>query len=120
MKKALRINALFSGISGSVLILFQSRIAHLFEIERSTVFWIIGVALIFFASTIFYEIERQNKFRIIWIIVQDMLWVIGSIYLLAANPFPISAIGHYIIAVIAAVVFVMAINQSVALIKGRK
>ncbi|HPM32451.1 MAG TPA: hypothetical protein PLJ60_19105 [Chryseolinea sp.] len=65
MKKALRINALFSGISGSVLILFQSRIAHLFEIERSTVFWIIGVALIFFASTIFYEVERQNKFRIL-------------------------------------------------------
>jgi len=49
-----------------------------------------------------------------------MLWVMGSIYLLAANPFLISPMGHYIIAVIAAVVFIMAINQSVALIKGRK
>ena len=55
-----------------------------------------------------------------WIIIQDMLWVMGSIYLLAANPFLISPMGHYIIAVIAAVVFIMAINQSVALIKGRK
>jgi hypothetical protein len=114
MKKALGINAVFSALSGLILIVFPNRLASLFEVKGATVFWIIGVALLFFAATILYEIKKQNKFRIAWIIVQDLLW---SIYLLIAGPFDVSSIGNYIIATVAAIVLMMAINQGIALVK---
>jgi hypothetical protein len=120
MKKALGINAAFSGLSGIVLILFQNLIAGMFELNTATPFWIVGSALLFFSVTIVYEMKTQNRVRIIWIITQDMLWVAGSIYLLVANPFAISRNGSYAIAVVAIIVLLMAINQTKALNRQTK
>lgn len=120
MKRALGINAAFSGLSGVALIIFQHSMASIFQLSASTVFWIVGLALIFFTGTILYEIRKLNKLRIAWIIVQDLLWVFGSIYLLVAQPFLISKSGNYIIAIVAVIVFVMAINQSIALLEAGK
>ncbi|MFZ6014117.1 MAG: hypothetical protein ACOYXT_27495 [Bacteroidota bacterium] len=115
MKRALGINVIFSALSGLALVAFHNIFASLFEVKEVTVFWIIGVALLFFASTILYEIRKLNKIRITWIIIQDLLWVMGSIYLLLADPFDISRTGNYIIAAVAFIVLMMAINQAVAL-----
>jgi ribosome-associated toxin RatA of RatAB toxin-antitoxin module len=115
LQKSLRLNAIFSGISGIALIGFNKQIANFFETTNSTVFWIIGIALLFFASTIIYEIVKQRPIAILWIIIQDSLWVMGSIALIAFNPFEISKAGNSTIAIIAFIVLLMGINQSKAL-----
>ena len=115
LQKSLRVNALFSGVSGITLIVLSKQIANLFETTNTTVFWVTGIVLLFFASTIFYEIIKQRPVAVLWIIIQDLIWVVGSMALIAANPFEISKAGNSTIAMIAFIVLFMGINQSMAL-----
>ena len=115
LQKSLRVNALFSGVSGITLIVLSKQIANLFETTNTTVFWVTGIVLLFFASTIFYEIIKQRPVAVLWIIIQDFIWVVGSMALIAANPFEISKAGNSTIAMIAFIVLFMGINQSTAL-----
>jgi len=75
LQKALKTNAVFSSISGVVLILLNKQIANLFGTTNNTVFWIVGLVLIYFAATIAYEITKQRKLAVLWIITQDYCWV---------------------------------------------
>ncbi len=115
LQKSLLLNAVFSGLSGSTLILFQHSIAHLFGTKNTTVFWVVGALLVFFSCTIVLEMIKQRPVGVLWIIVQDMLWVVGSIILLLLNPFGITVAGNIIIAMIAVIVLFMAVNQANAL-----
>ncbi|MGB7392863.1 MAG: hypothetical protein WA913_00580 [Pricia sp.] len=115
LQKALRSNALFSGLSGILAIVFHQPIAQWYGTENTTVFWIIGIALLYFAATITYEIFKQRPLAVWWIIIQDSLWVIGSIILLALEPFEISNLGKGLIAFVALIVLYMAIRQARAL-----
>jgi len=127
LQKSLRINAIFSSVSGIVLIAFNQPIAKLFDTTNNSVFWIIGTVLLFFACTILYEVIKQRPLAVLWIIMQDFLWVLGSIFMVAVNPFEISKTGNLTVAVIALIVLFMGINQSKALaqvdsnaVKGKK
>jgi ribosome-associated toxin RatA of RatAB toxin-antitoxin module len=115
MKRALIINATFSGISGILIIIFRQQLMTLFGALSTIHFLVVGALLIFFSLTILYETKRQNTLAILWIIIQDMLWVIGSIWLLIFHPFDFSRGGNYTIGVVAVVVLLMAFNQSSAL-----
>ena len=117
LQKALIINALFSITSGIIMIAFNQQIAKLFGTSNNTVFWIVGLILIYFALTIWYEIKKQRKRSVIWIVIQDFLWVIGSLALLLFNPFQITLTGNSIIGGIALIVLFMGINQTRALVK---
>ena len=115
LQKSLLLNALFSTISGVILLTIPSQIAVLFGIKENTVFKIVGVALIFFAFTLFYEVKKQRPLAVLWIILQDYLWVVGSIILVIVKPFEISKTGNSIITTIAFVVLFMGLNQTNAL-----
>ena len=115
LQKALRVNAIFSGISGITAIVFHQSIAHIFELEQGNIFWIIGIALLYFSATIILEINKQRRLPIIWIIIQDFIWVIASAVILLFQPFVISALGNYTIAGTALIVLFMAIIQAKAL-----
>lgn len=115
MKKALGWNALFSAASGIILITFNHTAANVFGVKNTDPFWIIGVVLISFSLTILYEMKRQNLIAILWIITQDFLWVSASMILLIWQPFALTNEGYYIIAIVALIVLLMAINQSKAL-----
>ncbi|MDB4292895.1 hypothetical protein N9954_05755 [Maribacter sp.] len=117
LQKSLRANAVFSIFSGLTLVLFHSKIARLFGQETTTVFWIVGLILLYFTATIVYEIRRQRYLAVVWISIQDFLWVLGSIVLLVFEPFEISKIGRGIITVVALVVLYMGLNQLRALLK---
>ena len=112
LQKALQINALFSGLSGILLVAGHNRVAGLFDTPNSSVFQVIGAALIYFSLTIVFEIKHQNLLRVLFIIVQDSLWVIGSVILLIFQPFDISMTGNGVIAAIALIVLLMAISQT--------
>ncbi|WP_151675433.1 hypothetical protein [Patiriisocius marinus] len=118
LQRALKTNALFSSISGIILILLNKPIAKLFGTSNNTVFWIIGLALIYFSITIRYEIKKQRKLAINWIIIQDYIWVLGSLILIIINPFEITLIGNLIIGTIALIVLYMGINQMIGLKKS--
>lgn len=111
LQKALRVNALFSGVSGIGFIVFNRSLASLFNIQQNNIFWMIGIGLIFFAGTIFLEMKKQRCLAVWWIIIQDFIWVIGSVTLLVLKPFKVSYLGNIIIAVIAFIVLFMALNQ---------
>ena len=118
LQKALKINVLFSSISGVILILLNRGIAKIFGISNNTIFWIVGLALIYFALTIWYEIKKQRKYAVIWIIIQDFAWVLGSIILIIFNPFNITIGGISTIAIIALIVLFIGANQWTALNKS--
>ncbi|MFX0558650.1 type II toxin-antitoxin system RatA family toxin [Maribacter sp. CXY002] len=115
LQKALQLNALFSGLSGILLVAAHNRVAGLFDTPNSSVFQVTGAALIYFSLTIVYEIKHQNLLRVLFIIVQDSLWVIGSIIVLIFQPFDISMTGNGVMAAIALIVLLMAISQTNAL-----
>ncbi len=117
LQYSLLFNAIFSGIFGIILIFLNQQLARIFETFNNTVFWITGIALIFFAITIGYEVVRQRALAVLWIITQDALWVIGSIIILATDPFNISFSGEIMILAVAIIVLFMAVNQSSALAK---
>jgi hypothetical protein len=112
LQKALKHNAIFSSMSGLIMILFNNQIAELFGTSNNSVFWIIGLILIYFTITIWYEIRKQRKIAILWIIIQDFLWVMGSIILILLNPFDITSLGNLIIGIIASIVLLMGLNQT--------
>lgn len=115
LQKALSTNALFSFTSGLLLLIYQPTISKLFHLNISLPFLIIGVALLFFSLTILLELFYQNKNRIYWIILQDIIWVIASLILLLTQPFGISFLGNLIIFIVASIVLTMAIWQYKAL-----
>ncbi|QXP58468.1 hypothetical protein [Olleya sp. HaHaR_3_96] len=115
LQKALKINALFSSLSGLLIVALHQQIATVFETSNTTVFWSVGLILIYFALTIWYEIKAQRKLAIIWIIIQDYTWVLASVILILFNPFKITFIGNFIIGAIALIVLFMGINQMIAL-----
>ena len=117
LQKALKTNALFSSISGTIMILLNPQIANLFGTTNNTVFWIVGLILIYFATTIWYEITKQRRRAVLWIIFQDYAWALGSLVLIIFNPFQITQIGNVIIGVIALIVLYMGINQMIKLNK---
>ena len=127
LQKSLRLNAIFSATSGIALLLFNNQINSLFETNSPATFQIIGSVLLFFALTIIYEIFKQRPLAVLWIIIQDFLWVIGSFIIIVFNAFEISKSGNSTIATIAFVVLFMGVNQTKALAqvdngieKGRK
>lgn len=117
LKKALRLNAFFSGISGSSLIIFNRQIAQLFGIGNTSVFWITGIILFIFTSAIVYEFFKRRLIGVLIISIQDFLWVFFSLVLLILQPFDISITGNLIILVIAIIVLFMGNQQIKALSK---
>ena len=117
LQKALKNNALFSSSTGLLMILLNQQVAKLFGTNNNTVFWIVGLILIYFALTIWYEIRKQRKLAIIWIIIQDFTWVLGSLILLIFNPIKITLLGNLIIGIVALIVLYMGMNQMIELKK---
>lgn len=108
-------NAIFSIVCGILLISFPAFWADQFELSVITPFWVIGIGLVFFSATVFYEAFKQRRWAVIWIIVQDMIWVLGSIILLVTEPFGIGFIGNWIIFLIATIVLLFGLWQFYAL-----
>ncbi len=115
LKSALLANSISSFLSGATLILFPVFFMNLFGIQNTTVFWVLGIALLFFSGTILVEIKKQRALAILWIIIQDSIWVVASFAVLIWRPFPISDAGYLLIDIFAFIVLTFAIFQSIGL-----
>ncbi|GGD04016.1 type II toxin-antitoxin system RatA family toxin [Hyunsoonleella pacifica] len=112
LQKYLTANAAFSSLNGLLAIAFKQKLETIFDVEPSNFFMVLGVLLLYFAITLTVEIKKQRALAVLWIIIQDMLWVIGSVILLVWNPFDISTTGNLIIGIVAFIVLQLGIGQA--------
>ncbi|MBL4648239.1 MAG: hypothetical protein JKY03_00805 [Aureispira sp.] len=120
LQKALIGNAVFSTLSALSMLVFSATITNWFGLEERLPFLIIGGGLLFFAGTILVEVKRQREKAVYWIIIQDVLWVLGSTILLLLNPFGISEIGNILITIVAFIVLIFAILQYQGIQKSQR
>lgn len=111
LKFALGANATLSSTTGLGLVFFHKSIATFFGTTMTLPFLLIGLGLLYFCATTILEIYKERRTRILWIIIQDVIWVAASAYLLIIRPLAISAGGYTSIAIIAVLVLLMAILQ---------
>jgi hypothetical protein len=113
LKLTLLANALFSTISGSVIILFTSELTHIFQLKSSLPMLLIGWGLMLFMMQLLWLSFKKTipLFGVNGIIIQDVLWILGSIILLLWNPFSFPYTALWITAIIASIVTVFAFMQ---------
>lgn len=118
LKTALMLNAVFSLVTGIILVFSSGPIAQIFSVSQGRPFFFLGFGLILFASIVF-NIGRQKQiepFQAYIISAQDLIWVLASILLLIFDPFQFSKAGNVIIAVVALIVLAFALMQVSAII----
>lgn len=115
LKIILLSNALFSLLSGLLLIIGRNIIANWFGLHHSKVLWILGILLVIFSLSLFTQLKYLKPDVIFYIIVLDMLWVVASVVLIIIKPFHISTLGYQIIAGVAMIVLFFGISQAYGL-----
>lgn len=108
-------NALFSFLSGSYLFLFSDFFTKVILVGNSPLYQTIGGVLMAFGLLVFTQALKPRHTMVLFIIFQDMLWVLGSAFLLIFRPFDISGTGLLIMALVALVVLSFAILQYLGL-----
>ncbi len=108
-------NAIFSFATGLSLILFHNVIATWFGKQNPTIFWIIGLGLLYFSYSIIVEIRNPKPHAVFYIIIQDFIWVLASLVIVLIKPFNLSVPGYQIIAAVAFIVLAFGIGQSIGL-----
>lgn len=120
LQKILLGNALFSFLSGLLLCVFPQLVADLFAVQDSLVFQLLGAGLLLFSASVFRESRRDSAMGALSIIIQDLIWVLGSIVLLLFRPIEISLFGNVTIAVVMLIVLSFALLQSNALAQANQ
>ncbi|MEZ5016973.1 MAG: SRPBCC family protein [Flavipsychrobacter sp.] len=115
LNRALGANAISAFLSGAALIIYQFKIAAIFGVEKTTIFWLTGVGLVYFSATILSEIKRKRSGYILWIIAQDAIWVLASAIIVITKPFSITNEGYFLIKLFALIVLFFTVFQSVGL-----
>jgi len=118
LRNSLLANASFSVITGLCSLFLANNINQLFGLSTPIIFIVLGIGLILFSSFVFLTAFIKRSSWVLFIISQDLLWVIGSILILLLHPFGITAIGHQIILIVAAIVSVFALAQYIGFKKS--
>jgi hypothetical protein len=115
LRKALMGNALFSTLSGLVILLAQGWVLRILGLSSNVKLFILGAALIVFAGTLVINARKQEmKLSDAWMAVwMDVVWVVGSYVLIFVVPF--STEGKWVVGVVAELVLVFAILQFVGI-----
>ncbi|WP_162915554.1 hypothetical protein [Paraflavitalea soli] len=114
LKNVLLINALSSGATGVLLVLFPGLVAGLCGATLTWPFVAAGLFLIVFAALVFVQSRKQvmQKGWIKLIIALDIIWVIESLIIVVPQLFGLSFLGYFLIGAVAGWVALMAFLQS--------
>ncbi len=118
LRRALLANAIFSALSGVILLLASKRLAQLLGTSVSLV--PIGVMLLIYAAGLLWNARRENISRMeAWIaVILDVAWVAGSAIIIFAGV--LTATGNWMVAIVADVVLLFAVLQLIGLRKSRQ
>ena len=111
LRMALMGNALFSTLSGVIILFAQGWVIRILGLSKNVSLAILGIGLLAFAVNLVINARRQQvKTSDAWIAVSmDLAWVLGSYVLIFVVPF--SAEGKWVVAVVAELVSVFAVLQ---------
>jgi hypothetical protein len=120
LRKALLGNALFSTISGLIILFANKWVLGLLGFANSISLVILGAALIGYAAMLVINARKQKiKTSDAWMaVLMDLAWVVGSYVLVFSLRF--RAMGKWIIAGVAEVVLLFAILQFLGLRRMQK
>lgn len=121
LKKALRGNALFSGLSGAIALLGAQPLAAFTGIDVAAVFYVLGIVLIIYAIDLWWVFSREPiDHRFAWAaIILDILWVAGSAAILIFDWPALTVAGRWAVFFLAEVVAIFAILQYVGLRRAK-
>jgi hypothetical protein len=113
----LRSDGVFALLSGTVAILGAGAVAGLIDLNIPLALVILGIVLLGYGGLLlFYAGKEPENVRIAQLaIALNILWVIGSFLGLLLGWFPVNTAGKWAIALIAEVVFLFAVLETVAL-----
>jgi hypothetical protein len=124
LRNTLRGNGVFSTISGVSFMLASAQIAAFLGVspDAAILIALIGVGLLGFAAILFRSTSRQmlDLTMSIAAIAGDVLWVLGSLVILIADPFGFSTAGRWATLIIADAVATFAILQFIGLRRVRQ
>ncbi len=131
LRTALRANALFSLVSGSLFLIESTEIANFLGIQKIFLFdrirgagllMDLGIVLLGFAGWVAFTSMRKpiNMHHPIWIFVADSVWVVTSIFLLTTKMLPFSSRGIWAVLIVADIVLALAIWEFVGIRKMTK
>jgi hypothetical protein len=122
LRRALRANAGFSGISGIIALFGANFLSSFIGISEPMVFRVLGVGLILYAADLLWVASREkiNPALGITAVILDVVWVIGSIILVFGSFIPLTTAGKWTILLLAEVVSIFAIVQGYALWKIKR
>jgi len=120
LKKALASNAVFSVVSGVVILSANRWLVKLLGLQEKVSLAILGVSLIVYAAILWFN-ARRPKIRITdaWVaVIMDVIWVVGSYALIFVVPFIVG--GKWVVALVAELVLAFAILQWLGIRRVRK
>lgn len=114
LKNVLLVNALSSGATGVLLVLFPGLVAGLCGATLTWPFVAAGLFLIIFAVLVFVQSRKpvMQKGWIKLIIALDIIWVVESLIIVVPQLFGLSFLGYFLIGAVAGWVALMAYLQS--------
>ena len=120
LRKALMGNALFSILSGLIILFAQRWVLRILGLSHNLSLVILAIALIVFATTLVINARRQPmKLSDAWVAVSmDLIWVVGSSVLIFVVPF--STVGKWVVGLVAELVLAFAVLQFVGIRRIQK
>ncbi len=120
LKKALASNAVFSVVSGVVILSANRWLVKFLGLQEKVSLAILGVSLIVYAAILWFN-ARRPKIRITdaWVaVIMDVIWVVGSYALIFVVPFSVG--GKWVVSLVAELVLAFAILQWLGIRRVRK
>ena len=122
LRNVLRGNAIFSTVSGLIVLFFAESISQLIGLGNPMILVVLGIGLLPFAFFV-YKVSAMEtlNYKLVWAIIElDVLWVVGSVILIFSNLVPLTTAGKWSIGLLADAVAVFAILEYVGLRKAQK
>jgi hypothetical protein len=120
LRKALMGNALFSTISGLVVLFAPGWVSRVLGLGNNANLTILGIGLLVFAAILVINVRRQQvKTSDAWVAVSmDVVWVLLSCVLIFIVPF--STAGKWVVFSVAELVLLFAVLQFVGIRRIQK
>ncbi|GJM36297.1 MAG: hypothetical protein DHS20C18_52980 [Saprospiraceae bacterium] len=117
LRLTLKANATFSALCGLLILLFYNKLAAFMQVSATSILIVIGVGLLLFETFLWWVATRPhiNRTLVKSIIIQDWLWVIGTVIICVFQAFGISTGGYWLMVAIGGLVGTFAILQSMFL-----
>lgn len=113
LKSYLLINGCFSFFSGTLMLILNEQLNFFFDISNPMVLTVIGVNLIVFSFFVLFVALAKpiKKLLVQLIVVLDILWVLGSVFIIIFALFDLSNNGYKTIGIVALFIGFLALKQ---------